>query len=488
MLAQLDWSRFERLFEPKVYASWLLHEHTRSLDLDFFILQSSLLSLLGSAGQGNYTATGAFLDSLIAHRRAAGLPALGINWCAWSEGGLATVSGARGEAMWSALGMKFVSPAVAMQMFDQLMHRDVDQIAIADAHWPTYAAKIPNPAFLSELLDRSAVAKAPSAAPASVRPNPAPIAAGRQQVLTKLQKHVMAELGFAEPIDPDRPLNEVGLDSLMSVKLANSLEKEFGIPIPIADLISGPTINQLMDKHLRESIAGLDRDFASSTATVAGPIPLVKDEASQPRSEKVGLHALRCDPWDISNDRNPCSGWRLIRHKPADSAAFHEDERHRLQALVQRHVMGELGFAEPLDPNLPLNDAGLDSLMAVKLANSLENETGVPVAVAELLKGPTINQLVDHLFERLATDEMVKQDEGGPATLDAAGGISTFHPRMMNASDASHVAVEEHELSCESIGGSEPGRTIPRQGRTAKAHQWSSAADESNSAWLRSGD
>ena len=181
---------------------------------------------------------------------------MGINWCAWSEGGLATVSGARGEAMWSALGMKFVSPAIAMQMFDQLMHRDVDQIAIADAHWPTYASKIPNPAFLSELFDRSAVAKAPSAAPASVRPNSPPIAGGRQQVLTKLQKHVMAELGFAEPIDPDRPLNEVGLDSLMSVKLANSLEKEFGIPITIADLISGPTINQLMDKHLREIDCG----------------------------------------------------------------------------------------------------------------------------------------------------------------------------------------------------------------------------------------
>ena len=41
--------------------------------------------------------------------------------------------------------------------------------------------------------------------------------------------------------------------------------------------------------------------------------------------------------------------------------------------------MGELGFEDPIDPDLPLNDAGLDSLMAVKLVNSLENETGVPV-------------------------------------------------------------------------------------------------------------
>ena len=55
ILAQLDWDRFARLFEPKVYGSWLLHEYTKSLELDFFILKSSLLSLLGSAGQANYT-------------------------------------------------------------------------------------------------------------------------------------------------------------------------------------------------------------------------------------------------------------------------------------------------------------------------------------------------------------------------------------------------------------------------------------------------
>ena len=59
----------------------------------------------------------------------------------------------------------------------------------------------------------------------------------------------MAELGFAEPIDPDRPLNEIGLDSLRSVTLANNLEDEFGILISISELITGPTINQLSE-HL----------------------------------------------------------------------------------------------------------------------------------------------------------------------------------------------------------------------------------------------
>ena len=106
-------------------AGFCMNARNRST-LDFFILQSSLLSLLGSAGQGNYSAGNTFLDSLAAHRRAAGLPATAINWSAWSGGGLATVSGARGEAMWSSLGVKFISPDLAMQAFDKLMHRDVE--------------------------------------------------------------------------------------------------------------------------------------------------------------------------------------------------------------------------------------------------------------------------------------------------------------------------------------------------------------------------
>ena len=121
----LDWDRFSRVFEPKVYGSWLLHESTKSLELDFYVLQSSLLSQLGSAGQANYSAANSFLDSLAAHRRGADLPATAINWSAWSGGGLATVSGGRGEAMWSSLGIKYISPDLAMQAFDALMHHDV---------------------------------------------------------------------------------------------------------------------------------------------------------------------------------------------------------------------------------------------------------------------------------------------------------------------------------------------------------------------------
>jgi acyl transferase domain-containing protein/surfactin synthase thioesterase subunit/acyl carrier protein len=287
ILAQLDWNRFSRVFEPKVYGSWLLHEHTKSLKLDFFILESSLLSLLGSAGQGNYTAGNAFLDCLAAHRRAIGLPATAINWSAWSGGGLATLSGARGKAMWSSLGVKFVSPALAMQMFDRLMHRDVDQIAVAVADWPTYADKVGKPPFLAELLETPKISRASKFANGNVAldaPRTAASFEARQQLLSKLQQHVMARLGFAEAIDPDQPLNEIGLDSLMSVSLSNSLEDEFGIPVPLTELISGPTINQLVDGVFRDLVGSFSERRNRAPSPLATPTNMsrawAKDEQS----------------------------------------------------------------------------------------------------------------------------------------------------------------------------------------------------------------
>jgi surfactin synthase thioesterase subunit/acyl carrier protein len=84
----------------------------------------------------------------------------------------------------------------------------------------------------------------------------------------------MAKLGFSEVIDPDQPLNELGLDSLMSVALSNSLEQEFGIPVSVRELIKGPTINQLVDGLLRESGASFSTEgnHASGSAPVAMPI------------------------------------------------------------------------------------------------------------------------------------------------------------------------------------------------------------------------
>src|SRR5262249_44839267 len=93
ILEQMEWSRFTAVTAPKVRGTWLLHRYTRGCALDHFVVHSSLLSLTGSAGQGNYTAANAFLDAVVALRARAGQPALGINWGPWSEAGLGGAPG-----------------------------------------------------------------------------------------------------------------------------------------------------------------------------------------------------------------------------------------------------------------------------------------------------------------------------------------------------------------------------------------------------------
>ncbi|GFG19087.1 hypothetical protein IFM5058_09690 [Aspergillus udagawae] len=66
---------------PKVKGTWNLHEITtaRGIDLDFFILFSSLSGILGQIGQANYASANTFLDAFMQYRASVGLPATAID-------------------------------------------------------------------------------------------------------------------------------------------------------------------------------------------------------------------------------------------------------------------------------------------------------------------------------------------------------------------------------------------------------------------------
>ena len=120
ILEQMEWPRFTAVTAPKIKGAWLLHTYTRAWALDHFVVQSSLLSLTGSAWQANYTAANAFLDALVALRTRSGQPALGINWGPWSEAGMAASRGARGAAMWQSRGVRLLAPADGLHAFSRL--------------------------------------------------------------------------------------------------------------------------------------------------------------------------------------------------------------------------------------------------------------------------------------------------------------------------------------------------------------------------------
>jgi myxalamid-type polyketide synthase MxaB len=62
-----------------------------------------------------------------------------------------------------------------------------------------------------------------------------------------------------------------------------------------------------------------------------------------------------------------------------------------------------LGFSTPDDIDLhqPLADLGVDSLMAVELANQLEQNLGPTIPSSFLFEHPTLEELVGYLIEHM---------------------------------------------------------------------------------------
>jgi hypothetical protein len=79
-LSALTAERLRTVMAPKAHGAWLLHEATQDMELDCFVMFSSVSSIFGNPAQGNYAAANSFLDSLAHHRRALGLPALTMSW------------------------------------------------------------------------------------------------------------------------------------------------------------------------------------------------------------------------------------------------------------------------------------------------------------------------------------------------------------------------------------------------------------------------
>lgn len=256
MVEGMDWPQVRRVLAPKLDGAWWLHEFSAEAAPRDFVLFSSVLSLLGSAGQANYSAANACLDGLAAHRRRLGLPALVVNWGPWAESGMASGLDERSQAVWQARGLRFIDSDLGGQAFDQLFDGGLEQAVVVPMDWAAFLGQFAKvPALFTHFQDSGAAGLAADIV--ELRASLASDSPGRRRTaLTRfLRQQVTSTLGLSEPIEPDRPLREVGLDSLMAVTLINRVEAAVGLRIPAFNLIRGPSIDQLID-DLWPDVAG----------------------------------------------------------------------------------------------------------------------------------------------------------------------------------------------------------------------------------------
>jgi len=116
-LADITPESVATVFAAKAGGAWHLHQATRELRLDHFVLLSSVSSVVGNAGQSVYAGANAFLDALAACRHRQGLPGLAYNMAGVAEAGMAARSPKMLRFM-RAAGIPAVSMAVAIANLD----------------------------------------------------------------------------------------------------------------------------------------------------------------------------------------------------------------------------------------------------------------------------------------------------------------------------------------------------------------------------------
>jgi acyl transferase domain-containing protein/surfactin synthase thioesterase subunit/acyl carrier protein len=253
VLAQMDWPKLRRVLAPKIFAGWLLHNLTLEADLTHFVLFSSVLSLIGAAGQTNYAAANSFLDSLGEERRRRGLPVQVINWGPWGGSGLATLSGEKGEAIWRSRGTEFIPADLGWDVLSWLTERGVPQAAVTITDWGKFVQPFTTPPPLYRRLEARAVkARRPGASAnrddLRQRLERASGEERRDLLIAFVREEATSTLGLSERVEASRPLREYGLDSLMSISLVNRLEASLQVKVPAVVMIQGPSVEQLVDE------------------------------------------------------------------------------------------------------------------------------------------------------------------------------------------------------------------------------------------------
>ena len=168
LLAGQDWPRFARVLAPKALGAWHLHEATRHLELDAFVLFASAAGVLGAEGQGNYAAANALLDGLARWRHAQGLPGLALDWGAWADVGMAAGLPERERQRLQAQGLRPLTAAEAFAALEAALASGQPQAVVLAMDW----SRQPALALLDDLRPRRDLGRPRPSPPACTPPPP----------------------------------------------------------------------------------------------------------------------------------------------------------------------------------------------------------------------------------------------------------------------------------------------------------------------------
>ncbi len=304
-LEDLDAADIAATTGPKVTGTRLLADATAHRPPDWFVCFSTGGALWGAEGQGAYAAANAAMDAMMTARRARGPHGLSVNWGWWQGAGLVDDTAA---AYFARMGFLPLPGPDALAALGSLMARGVDRAAAGRFDWPTFRAvqeaRRRRP-FLEEMEGGAGDGDAPGpdqadTAPAEngalARELAALPAAARAHAMTGAVARRVADvldLPGPEAVEADRGFFQMGLDSVMAVRLRQGLETALGLDLPPSIAFEYPTPESLA-AHL---VTRLFPD-AAATGDEAGPGP----DAETPPADGESAVDLAARVADLDDD------------------------------------------------------------------------------------------------------------------------------------------------------------------------------------------
>ena len=257
-----DWQQSIR---PKVQGTWNLH-HALNGELDFFLLFSSIVGILGNASQAAYASASTFMDAFAEYRNGLGLPAtaidigvvLGVGFVAENE---------RYRQSLERQGYDNITETELMALMEAAFTKDVrgkarGSIITGLRTWkegetrPTFLA--PRFSHFRRLaLESKQQARDASATGTSVREAlaNAPTIRDATAVVCDAMRAKLAGLLLValKDISPEKTMHEYGLDSLVAVEMRNWISSSLGATVPILEMLGNTSILSLSASITRKS-------------------------------------------------------------------------------------------------------------------------------------------------------------------------------------------------------------------------------------------
>nr|WP_158700730.1 SDR family NAD(P)-dependent oxidoreductase [Bacillus paralicheniformis] len=240
---------FLDVMAPKVKGAMNLDQACQNVELDFFILFSSLAGALGNSGQADYATANAFLDMFAKYRNELVTTGerygrtLSLNWPLWQEGGMKVDR--ESDMMLRSMGLKAINSSTGIQAFNDSYLSESSQVMVLYG----------NPIRINERLGAVNVTS-PWSKPVNLTEDNEALFEKVKLTLTSMVSNLLKVKTVDLELDVE--LHEYGFDSIKFTEFANRLNHEYKLELTPAIFFEYPTLHSLaeyMSSHYQDTFA-----------------------------------------------------------------------------------------------------------------------------------------------------------------------------------------------------------------------------------------